>query len=261
MAALLAMAVYDTEENQRTWMTRDTLLSLDQTVDFKKHRLIVVDNASCKETKDLLEEFSERMGFMVITNEENLGTAKAINKAWKYRRPQEHLIKMDNDVVIHQSGWVDLLEEAIMRAPEQIGILCLKRKDLAERPYHDEGNWAHSKLHMLKQEAGQRCIVIEQVNHAMGTCQMYNYRLIEKIGGLYQMDGLYGFDDSLAAARCQVAGFISAFIPYIEIDHIDPGTTPYQTWKHQHSGEMMAKYQQFREEYIKGKRDIYYPID
>ena len=78
--ALIAMAVYDTEENNRTWMTDDTMLSLVQTVDLTKHRLFVIDNASCQATKDLLLSLQSIFPFTIITNEVNVGTAKAINR-------------------------------------------------------------------------------------------------------------------------------------------------------------------------------------
>ena len=48
------MCVYDTEENQRSEYTNKTLQSLAQRVDFRKHRLIVVDNNSCQKAKDII---------------------------------------------------------------------------------------------------------------------------------------------------------------------------------------------------------------
>jgi GT2 family glycosyltransferase len=259
MSVLLAVAVFDTIENNRTWMTRETLLSLQRTVDLNKHRLFVIDNASCQATKDLLNEFKLIMPFTLITNEENVGTARAINQAWKHRLPGEELGKIDNDVVIHQSGWVDIIEEAISRASDQLGIVCLKRRDLDERPYHPEGSWAKSYLHMLPQEKGQRCIIIEEVKHAMGTCQIYNSKLIDKIGGLYQFSQ-YSFDDSLAGVRAEKAGFLSCFIPYIDISHVDPGGTEYTQWKSDHAGELMEEFNRVRAGYKDGSIDIYHPL-
>ena len=111
---------------------------------------------------------------------------------------------MDNDVVIHQAGWVEKLEACIERDP-QIGIIGLKRKDCIESP--DRTDFYKSELMMLPHIPGEEWLIVEKVNHVMGTCQMYNSKLIDRIGGLYQMDGLYGFDDSLAAVRCKLAGF------------------------------------------------------
>jgi len=255
--ALIAMAVWDTDENGRTAMTRRTLESLYATVNWSRHRLIVVDNGSCLATRNLLDEW-ERCKHIIIDVchlGENYGTAKAVNWAWRARAPSEIAIKLDNDVVFWQDDWADRIEEA-MDADPSLGIVGLKRKDLEERPDHP-APFFRSKLRMLPHVPGQRWIVVEEVEHVMGTCQGYSPALLAKIGFLEQMGGLYGFDDSLAAIRCHVAGFKCAFLPWIEIDHIDPGGTGYQKWKERYAGDMMAKYHQYLREYQTGARPIW----
>lgn len=259
MCALISMAVYDTLENKRTKYTLETIRSLFRTVDFNKHRLIIVDNASCQETKDLFIPEVLGLHSKVITLVKNVGTAEGINMAWRERQPGENVIKMDNDVVIHNEGWVDEMEAAIHREPK-IGIVGLKRKDCAEDP-NSLHPFYQSKLKMLKHKPGEAWIVVEEVKHVMGTCQMYSDALIKKIGYLYQ-PRLYGFDDSLAAARCNMAGYINVFLPYINIDHIDPGDTPYQKWKETEAGIDMPVFSQILNDYKTGKRSIYYnPFD
>jgi len=249
--ALIAMAVFDTEENNRTQYTKRTLQSLMNTVNMAKHRIHVIDNASCKATKQVLKDFEPHI--TVHTNGQNIGTAKAVNIGWQHRQPGEHAIKMDNDVVIHSTGWVEEMEEAIM-LDSKIGIVGLKRKDCWEKPTHENPHYK-STLELLG-GVNHKWIPIEKVNHVMGTCQMFNSALLDKIGYLYQ-PRLYGFDDSLAAIRCQVAGFYSCFIPSIEIDHIDTGETPYQGWKEKHSGEDMVAFNQIKNAYLNGTKPIY----
>jgi GT2 family glycosyltransferase len=224
---LIAMAVYDTEHNNRTWMTEKTLLSLRDTVDFGnfgesassanygKHMLIISDNGSCEDTHAVYAKMRHELPFVLIQNDENLGTAKAINRAWRLRQLGEHCIKMDNDVVIHNPGWVDRMEEVFER-DDTIGICGLKRKDLAEAPWADGD--MKSTLHMLPHVAGQTWLVVEEVRHVMGTCQAYSSALLDRIGYLVQ-PGVYGFDDSLSAVRARVAGFRSVFLHGVEIDH------------------------------------------
>jgi GT2 family glycosyltransferase len=249
--ALIALACFDTEDNNRTEYTKRTLHSLMQTVNMAKHRIHVIDNASCKATKKLLQDFAAHI--TIHTNGQNLGTAKAVNIAWKERQPGEHCVKMDNDVVIHQKDWCDDLEKSIELDPK-IGIVGLKRKDCWENPNHEQLMY-RSELKLLG-GGNNKWLPIEKVNHVMGTCQMFNSDLLDKIGYLYQ-PRLYGFDDSLAAIRCQVAGFYSCFIPSIEIDHIDTGETPYQKWKEKHSGEDMRAFNELKNAYINGTKSIY----
>jgi glycosyltransferase involved in cell wall biosynthesis len=257
--ALIAMAVYDTEENGRTWMTEATLQSLMDTVDLEKHRLVVVDNGSCDATQDMYLKFIDPELFTLIQMNRNVGTAVAINAAWKLRKDGEACIKMDNDVVIHNPGWVDLMEEAFGR-DDKLGILGLKRKDLEECPWSPVP-WYRSALRMLPHAPGMRWIIVEDVNHVMGTCQAYSPALLRKIGYLYQMQdegNLYGFDDSLASARSQKAGFINSFLHGVEIDHIDNGTSKFSGWKRDNAGKWIDRYLRVKQEYLDGTRLLYW---
>lgn len=247
---LIAMAVHDTTENDRSWMTEATLQSLHRTVDSDRHRLIVSDNGSCEETLDLYEEF----GVNVILNGENLGTARAINLAWWVRRPGEHAVKMDNDVVIHEAGWADVMEDAFARDPK-LGILGLKRNDLAECP-QAVGQF-HSTLLMLPHTKGQRWIVVEEVEHVIGTCQAYSSALLDRLGYLVQ-PGLYGFDDSLSSVRARVAGFSRAFLVGFEIDHLDRGGSEYSEWKIAQANESHDAYEMTKSMIDMGLQDVYY---
>ena len=251
------MAVYDTTQNKRTEYTRRTLWSLLDTVDLKTHRLFVIDNASCQETKDILKEYKSKKPcpFTLITNKENIGTAEAINLAWKHRQPGEHCIKIDNDVYIHEEGWVNLMEEVIRR-DSTIGQVGLKRKDCWEKPDH-ENPFYRSELLMLPHQPGEKWILAEKVNHVMGTCVMHSSALLDKVGYLYQ-PGIYGFDDSFMSLRANLAGFKCVFIPNIEIEHIDIGGTPYQSWKEKHAGGFWVEYHKIVEGYKSGKIPIYY---
>jgi GT2 family glycosyltransferase len=253
---LIAIVTYDTPENGRTSLTQATLESLRETVDFTQHRVIVSDNGSHEPTLQLLAEYQDR-GLIqeIIFNRENIGTANAINKAWRKRLPQEDVVKMDNDVRILQPGWADWMED-VFRRDKTIGIVGLKRKDLEERPDH-ENSWFKSTIHMLPHNPGERWIVVEEVNHVMGTCQAYSRLLLQKIGYLYQ-PGAYGFDDSLAAVRARVAGFKSVFLHGFEIDHLDVGANEYTEWKRWYAGAQMQTYNDLAAAFIAGRLSVYF---
>ena len=260
---LLTMAVFDTEENNRTWMTEKTLLSMRRTVDFTRHHLVVSDNGSCPATHKLYADFGDVISY-IIYNGSNIGTAKALNKAWKLRQPGEHVCKIDNDVTWRHPGWADDIEEVFRREP-RIGICGLKRKDLAETPYSSV-SFYKSQLLMLPHQPGQRwviTIIVEVCHHIMGTCQAYNSLLLEEFGYLYQ-PGIYGFDDSLAAVRAHLCrrrfreGFLTVFLHGPEIDHIDPGGNAFNTRKEVYAGEQMSQFEAIKAEYTSGRRSPYY---
>jgi len=252
---LIAMAVHDTPENGRYEYTVQTIdKSLMTTDAFVKPWII--NNGNCDRTRKLLRSLETRGHINLIELPENVGTAKAINMAWQHRLPDQHCVKMDNDVVIHSDRWLYEMQDAMMADPT-IGILGLKRKDCWENPNHPDPFY-RSQLRYLPHVAGQRWVMVEEVNHVMGTCQMYSPALLDKIGYLYQ-PRLYGFDDALAAVRCQLAGFKSAFLPHIDIDHIDRGDTAYQGWKEKHAGEDMIEFNRLKDAYRNGSRPIFEP--
>lgn len=256
--SLIAMAVHDTVENKRSDYTRQTLESLDATVDWSKHRLFVIDNNSCDETKSLFVEWSiERPMPMwtCISLPENIGTARAINKAWALRNPGEHCIKMDNDVVIHNSGWVDEMEEYIANDPN-IGQIGLKRKDCWEWPGHDNPDYK-SELYQLPHTPGDKWRIVEKQKHVMGTCVMHNSALLDKVGYLWQ-PSLYGYDDVIMSHRSILAGFYNCMMPHVNIDHIDTGQTEYQGWKERHAGEQTQLVIDTVHQMIRGERSLYY---
>jgi len=270
--ALIVMAAYITEENKKAEILRETLNGLFSTVDFSKHRIVVVDNASCQDGKDVLHFFSikarirmlHESAYTVITNSKNLGTAGAVNLGWKLRGENECVVKLDDDCLIHDAGWADRMEEAIRRDPE-IGIIGLKRIDLAQNPHFPDPNnpdraWAEkyrSSLRMLPPYWGAPWMVVEDAEDIMGTCHLLNPALLDKIGFLFQ-PRLYGFDDSLVCIRSRVAGFKNCFLPEVRISHIDPGGGSYQEWKRQVSSEDMVEYNRIKEGYITGQIPIYY---
>jgi len=250
--ALIAMAVYDTEENQRSKYTKETIESLFDTVNFSKNRLIIVDNNSCEETKSIIKEFINYSKYSknhatVITNTENVGTAKAINQAWAYRKPNEVVIKMDNDVVINNYGWIEEMELAMKLG--SYGILGLKRKDLMQSP--NANNHWKTELKMLPHEKGDNWLIVEESADIMGTVQMFHPELINKMGGLMQA-GVYGFDDTLACIRAILLGYKLAFLPHIDIEHIDVGGDAYTEWKRKYAGEKIEEFYKIKDGLING---------
>jgi GT2 family glycosyltransferase len=263
--SLIAMAVYDTEENKRSEITRKSIQSLLDTVDRDRHRIIIVDNASCKATHQVYDDFKMDDVDRGVANPtkvmfqlSNLGTARAINEAWRERKPGEHCIKIDNDIIINSPGWVDELEEAIRRDPT-IGQVGLKRKDCWEWPGHESPDYK-SELHMLPHVPGEPWQIVEKVKHVIGSCVMHNAELLDKVGYLYQ-PSLYGYDDVIMSHRTHLAGYYSCFLPHINIDHIDPGDTPYQSWKERHSGEQTQAVISLVHEMYNGTKPIYYEAE
>lgn len=253
MKALICMAVYDTDSNNRTEYTKQAVTSLIETTNNETTRIFLIDNDSCKKTKDYLKSVQRFSNVSVFTNKENLGTAGAINIGIKYRDKDEYVVKIDNDIVIHRIGWVEEMARCFKNDPT-IGILGLKRKDLPNSPKSEQ---YPTTLRFLPHKEGNPWNIIEECPDIIGSCTMFNPLLLDKIGYLYQ-PGLYGFEDCLVSERSQLAGFYNAFYPSVEIDHIDDGKNPFNKWKQNHAGLYMAEVNKTIGEYRDGTRSIYF---
>lgn len=254
--SLIGMAVWDTEENQRTQLTEKMLQSTADTVNFNKHRMIICDNNSCDSTLKLYETAKNWLPFEVIHNKENRGMSKALNRILLKRAEFEHVLKVDNDVTFDDKNWLDKLEQAINRDIDRLGICGLKRRDLIETTWN-ENPWYKSEVVLLPHKPGEDWILAEKVHSCIGTCTLFNYKLLDTIGYSWQ-HGKYGFEDILMCVRAKVAGFYCCFLSNLGINHLDVGgDTTYQNWKHEHSGQFFDAYNKLVDKYIKGEESIY----
>lgn len=254
--SLIGMAVYSTATNKKDDCLHKCLASLADTVDWKRHRLILSVNTATTTTHDLIRYYKWIISD-VIYNTHNLGTAKAINKAWARRELGEHCIKCDDDWVVNDyKGWADDMEECIRRDPK-IGQVALKRKDCWENPAHEHPDY-RSTLHMMPHIPGEKWLIVEKTKHCIGTCVMHSSALLDKVGFLYQPSE-YGYDDVIMSHRSEIAGFYNCFIPHVPIDHIDAGTTPFQGWKERHASEQTQGVIDLVHAMLRGEKSIYYP--
>lgn len=214
---IIIMCVHDTDANDRTKYTKKCLESITETVDWSKHRLVLVDNNSCLPTKNILALTKKSIpNCTLITLSENVGTARGINYGLRMREAEEVATKMDNDVVVHESGWADKMEKVFKKRPE-IGVLGLRRNDVYGELIPDRGLLMNADI--------------------MGTCTAYNPVMLEKVGNrLNQLSPHYGGDDVLISVRSIAAGFKNAFMGDIKITHLDDGKNPYCEWKRQEAG-------------------------
>lgn len=252
---IICMVVYCTDENKKDQCLLATLRHLEFNQLRAQDKLVLAVNGSTNETKEIIDSFGRTI-HDVIYNDENIGTSEAINIIWhKYRETGSHVVKIDDDVLIHSSTWIEEMEEAIARDP-RIGIIGLKRKDLIQCPSHPDPHF-RSELILLPHKPGERWITVERTGDIIGTCTMFNGALLDKVGYSRQ-PGKYGFEDSLFCHRSHLAGFYNCFLSHISIDHIDNVHTPYIAWKIRHSEENFREYHSLVHAMIAGNEPIYY---
>jgi hypothetical protein len=258
----IIMASYVTETNNRLEYAKDTLTSLLHTVDFNKHELFISDNGSFKEMiyfynafKIAFNNLFPKENLIISLNGKNLGTAEAVNLGIRERKPNQYVIKIDSDVTIGKTGWVEDMEECFDRYPN-LGILGLKRTEVMQKADHENPAY-RTKLVSAPHERGQKWIILELCDDIIGTCTMFSPNLLDKIGYLFQ-PAHYGWDDVLACVRSEKSGFVNAFLPHIPIVHLDNGEGDYVKEKCKEAERTIAYFSEISEDYKKGVRDIYY---
>lgn len=235
---IIIMCIHDTDSNDRTRYTKECLKSLVRTVNISKHRIVLVDNNSCLETKKILNEYRGWNNITIITLSENIGTARGINYGLRMREPNEVACKMDNDVVVHENGWADKIEKVFKKRPE-IGVLGLRRDDVYGELIPDRGLLMNADI--------------------MGTCTAYNPLMLDKVGNrLNQLSPHYGGDDVLISVRSLTSGFKNAFMGDIKITHLDDGKNPYCEWKRKEAGVYLNELSIMCDLIKKGELDFYY---
>lgn len=242
----IIIAIYDTEENRRTEYTQRCILSLYDTVNNSKHRIILVDNGSCLSTKKLISAAQKSFtNLSYITNATNLGTSGAINLGIAKRIPREVVCKADNDVVWNTKDWADELEATILSDPT-IGILGLKRKDIWQHVSHENPAY---RTHFDGK--------LELCDDIMGTCTAFQPSFLDKVGYMRQI-GVYGGDDVIFSALSTLCGYRNAFLPHIDIDHIDVGGDIYCEQKKRMAGDMLHEMSILIDSYRNGTLDVYW---
>lgn len=235
--ALLVQCLFCTTYNGKLKYAKQCMQSLLETTDLKKNRLIVINQNSCKEATEWISGIvQENDGITVMHLKENIGTARGINLGLYQRKPDEIVIKLDDDLTWGKSGWVEDMEQEIANNP-LIGILGLRRDDVYGEMIED-GNllWCHD---------------------IMGTCTAYNPLMVDKVGGLSQFSN-YGFDDSVYSVRSEVAGFKNAFMKNIKIVNLDEGGTKYTDWKKREAGIYIQEATIYMNMIKEGKLSYYY---
>ncbi len=243
MGVLVGMCSYATEENGKLKYLKQTIESYFDTVDTKKHRLIIINNSQYEPSLTYLQGLQDTFKPSVVSvyhQKENLGTARGINLAMKERKTKQFFVKCDDDWITSHRDWIEEMQAEIKKNPD-IGILGLRRDDVYGELI-EKGNLLF--------------------NHdIMGTCTMYNPRLIETIGGLHTFSEHYGYDDTQYSVRSESAGFKNAFMKNIKITNLDEGGTEYTEWKKEEAGRYLVEASVYMDKIRKGELSYYYPID
>ncbi|MFH1190128.1 MAG: glycosyltransferase family 2 protein [Candidatus Omnitrophota bacterium] len=195
------------------------------------YRLILVDNASGKDTEEYLRKFvsDNPDKAKLIRNEHNAGYIKAINQGLAVSSAP-YVCMMNNDT-LPAPGWLERMV-AFAEAHPDVGLINPQCGG-------HSGSSVDSYAATLERNKGRYM----EMNQCQGFCMLVKREVIDKIGALDEAYGVGGYDDTDYSIRAHKAGYRSVSIRDAYVYH------------RIHASFDLAGN---REEVVKRNREIYY---
>jgi len=220
----------------------DTLECLDslQKQSYKNAQLLVVDNGSTDNSKELLEKYAKNYkNTKTIYNKKNLGFAGGVNSGikWGLKNNFEYLVLFNNDATADKEWISNLLESA---KDKQVGIVTGLLLHEDGKTIDSSGDWMSSWGLAFPRSRGQKENERPEaglVFGATGGASLYKADMLNEIG-LFDEDFFAYYEDADISFRAQLAGWKVSYNPKAIAYHKQgatskkiPGFTIYQTFK------------------------------
>lgn len=206
MKPLLAVICYNRREEARS-----TLLALKETGTFEEAQVVVFDNGSTDGTVETLHDLC-RQGVVeaddLFLSDTNLGCPSAMNLVVaRFRKPGQHFIKVDPDVVLCTPGWVGKLVAFLNSHPDV----------MMASPWYSELDEPHCRSRERARHEGWI-----EAYPIPGHCTIHRGSLLDRAGffDVLSLDHLYGFEDNLMCYRVIALEGRCAIVAGIELRNI-----------------------------------------
>ncbi|MFH1996760.1 MAG: glycosyltransferase family 2 protein [Candidatus Omnitrophota bacterium] len=193
------------------------------------YRLILVDNASDKETAAYLDSVCGKADAVLIRNSHNEGFIKAVNQGLKLS-DAPFICALNNDT-IPGKGWLTAMTDFADSNPD-IGLINPQCSGHGALPINEYA------LSLRKNKSEYM-----EMNQCQGFCMLMSRKVLDALGCMDEAFGIGGFDDTDYSMRAHLAGFRSAAIRDAYVYHR-------QHASFDRSGD--------REQWVRRNEEIYY---
>jgi len=205
-------------------LTRRCLETLKAHTDLEEAAVIAVDNGSTDETPERLREIP---WVRVVTLASNLGYVRGNNAGIAAAPKDADVVLLNNDVEIHQDGWLGALREAAHASPD-VGVAGC-------RLVLPDGRLLHAGTYMLADTLwGQQIGALEtdvnqyertrDVEGIVFACAYLRREVLDRIGPLSESFHSY-FEDTDFCLRAREAGFRTVVCGAVTLVHREHGST------------------------------------
>jgi len=178
----------------------------------RSFHLIVVDNASAKETRDYLEDLKTRgegkKRITIIFNSENEGYALGLNGGLKHS-DAPYVVFCNNDIELYPGAIDEMVR--IAEQNEQFGLVNPNSNEFGLTSYDP------AQVESLKGKWMERC-------HTSGFCVLVKRKVIQAIHGIDPLFNPAYFEDMDFAERAKHAGFLCVVARGAYIHHFGTRT-------------------------------------
>ncbi len=182
------------------------------------HRVIIIDNASDQNARELLErEAASDKDITLMRNAENIGWVKAINQGIRSSKAP-YVCIMNNDTIVRTDKWLSALVD-VAEAAKETGLV---------NPRFE-----------IKKKISRDAAFIE-IDFCRGYCVLIKREVLEKIGGLDESYGLGYYDDDDLSVRAIRAGYRCVRANNVFVEHLGDATFS-ELFKDEHRRELHEK--------------------
>ncbi len=178
------------------------------------YRIIIIDNASGKETADYLKSLRDRkdIDVLLIRNGENLGNSKAANQGMR-ASDAEYVCVLDNDTLV-MDGWLTEMVGAA-EGDGRIGIVNPLSNYGARRPIGR--SWESVASRVYRRGRGDHI----ETAAAIGFCFLIKREVIDRIGLWSEAYGPGYFEDTEYSVRAIRNGYKIAIAQGAYVVHLE----------------------------------------
>ena len=240
-------------------VTKKCVMTLVENFNNYNYKVVIVDNASNNKSAEKLKKFfKDNSNIKVIINANNLGFAQGNNVGYEYIRnayEADYIVIMNNDVLIHQKGFLDEIESLYNKENYDIlgpDIYCpLSNKHqnpsrliplsisevkklydiLLERKYHYnkyfiKKMWLSKFSEKNKKEANAMGYDTFQRNVVLhGACYIFSKRYIEFRKRAFNPNTFLYLEEEILYFEAMRDNMLILYSPQLKVEHLEDIST------------------------------------